>query len=197
MFKQKAFQTWQPMFFAVALSSMLLALSSPTYAQEINSSSPTEHKIFLPVVQYQADEQVDDAGVFQVFELNPDLQTLTPTGAQAAGVCIRGPLGPGWVNWKMSNPGQNGYKYSVKPETSVNLIWAKAPSQAIDGVYRASWGNCSALKVPDSCTVDVNTSNTISSCCNAAMAALGHVVKWTNTCSSSSSESGWPDNPLR
>ena len=90
----------------------------------------------------------------------------------------------------MSNPGQSGYKYSVKPETSIPLIWAQAPSQGIDGIYKASWGSCNAFKVPDSCTVTVYADGSIGSCCNAAAALLGKVATWTNTCSSSSPESG-------
>lgn len=194
------------MFFSIyrwviCLVSMIGLVFLPTvvYALDENGGDPTNpnamNRVYLPLIATQ--REVDTSGVFQVFALDAATQTMTPVGAQAAGVCIRGPLGPGRVNWKFANPGQSGAKYSVKPETSVPLVWAKSPAQDIDGIYRMAWGNCTALKVPDSCTVDVNSDNTMSACCNAAMATLGHVVKWTNTCSSSSAEAGWPDNPLR
>ncbi len=107
------------------------------------------------------------------------------------GVCVRAAWGPGKVNWKFSNPKSSGY--SVKPESSSALRWAQTPSQDIDGVYRSSWGNCTALKVPDSCTVTYTSSSSRSDCCNAAMLALGHKVQWINPCSLSD----WPDSPLR
>ncbi len=126
-------------------------------------------------------------------DLNVDADSQS--GANAVnGVCIRTPLGPGKVYWRFSNPKGSGY--SVKPETSNNLIWAQTLSQNIDGIYRNSWGNCNALKVPDSCTVDFYSSS-YSSCCNAAMLLLGHKVRWVDTCSSSSPEASWPDAPLR
>lgn len=183
----------------LVLAVMSSLFPTVMYASDASASNSPDagsaNHIYLPLVA--SPQQTDDVGVFQVFEVKAESQTLSSVGAQAAGVCIRTPFGPGWVNWKMSNPGQSGYKYSVKPETSVPLIWAQAPSQGIDGIYKASWGSCTALKIPDSCTVDVNSDGTIGSCCNAAAALAGHVVKWTNTCSSSSTEASWPDNPLQ
>jgi hypothetical protein len=107
------------------------------------------------------------------------------------GACIRTPFGPGWVNWGMANPSGSGF--SVKPESSWSLIWATAPSQNCDGVYRRSWGCNSALKVPDSCTANVASNGSVSCCCNAALAALGYVCQWVNP---SSPAIGWPACPL-
>ena len=98
----------------------------------------------------------------------------------AASLCIRTPFGPGLVKWNFSNPGRTGAGFSVKPESSYNLIWASAPSNAIDAIYNRGWGCGIALKVPDSCTVTWNSSSSWSSCCNATFAALGYVPKWVN-----------------
>jgi len=198
----KPFQ--KSVLFLMAMMSIITPMtrwqSVSVYAQASDDENLSEanftNKIYIPLVIMQ--QQVDDTGVFQVFKLASESESDTPIeDVQAAGVCIRTPFGPGWVNWTMSKPGQSGYKYSVKPETSNSLIWAQAPSQGIDGIYKASWGSCKAFKVPDSCTVTVHANGTLESCCNAAAALAGHVTKWTNTCSSSSSEAGWPDNPLQ
>lgn len=108
--------------------------------------------------------------------------------AQTAGLCIRKAWGPGRVEWKFDNP--KGAGYSVKPETSNDLVWASGRGQDIDGVYRSSWGQ-RALKVPDSATVTFSSSSRFSVCENAAMKALGHSVEWVNP-----RDHGWPANPL-
>jgi hypothetical protein len=115
------------------------------------------------------------------------------SAAVALGICIRSPRGPGIVNWKVSDP--RGLGFSVKPEHSGSLVWAQPPSQAIDGIYRTSWGRCFAIKVPDHCTVDWLTSNSYSACCNAAASLVFGRVRNTNTCSGP--EADWPDDPLR
>ncbi|WP_437321954.1 hypothetical protein [Sorangium sp. So ce385] len=109
-------------------------------------------------------------------------------GIEARGLCVRAAWGPGRVEWSISNPSSWGY--SVKPETTTSLVWAASPGQDIDGIYNSSWGCGTAYKVPDSCTATV-TSNGISCCCNAAMAALGHVCAWVNP-----GAIGWANCPL-
>ena len=110
------------------------------------------------------------------------------------GICIRPIWGPGYVEWAMSDPAGAGY--SVKPEEGNDLVWGQAPSQAIDGVYRQSWGCCTALKVPDSCTVTIYEDGSIYWCCNATAYYLGYRVTWVNPCDNNSPEGGWPDCPL-
>ncbi|MRG96077.1 hypothetical protein [Polyangium spumosum] len=105
------------------------------------------------------------------------------------GLCIREAWGPGKVKWSFSNPSGSGY--SSKPESSNNLVWAAAPEQATDGIYRRSWGCGNAYKIPDSCTATVNSSGSISYCCNLAMQQLGHVCQWVNP-----GAIGWPNCPL-
>lgn len=108
------------------------------------------------------------------------------------GLCIRTPLGPGQVNWKISNPKASGYSY--KPETSNPLVWASLPSNSIDGIYNKYWGCRTALKVPDSCTVDWYAGY-YSYCCNAVLAALGYVPTWVTP--GSGAEKDWPTCPLQ
>jgi hypothetical protein len=130
-------------------------------------------------------------GVRQELGSSPKATNYALGGAQTYGICVRAAWGPGWVNWAMSNPSGSGF--SVKPESTWNLVWASAPGQNCDGIYRQSWGCGSALKVPDSCTADVTTGGSVSCCCNAAMAALGHVCQWVNP---GASNIGWPNCPL-
>jgi hypothetical protein len=111
-------------------------------------------------------------------------------GMRAAGVCFRQLWGPGWVNWNIGNPAQWGY--SVKPENSWPLVWARAPGQDADGIYNWYWGCNEAVKVPDNCTATVGDGQ-ISCCCNMAGAALGHVCEWVYPADSSI---GWPICPL-
>jgi AraC-like DNA-binding protein len=52
---------------------------------------------------------------------------------------------------------------------------------AIDAIYKASWGCHTALKAPDSCTVDWYGNNTYVYCCNAfAWYVLGKRIKWVD-----------------
>jgi hypothetical protein len=93
---------------------------------------------------------------------------------------FRTPRGPGEVDWQFSDPAGNG-KFSVKPESSSNLVWAKGwTTQDVDAIYSAYWGCGTALKIPDSCTLTVY-SNSEEGCCNYAMTLLGHVIRWVNT----------------
>jgi len=119
--------------------------------------------------------------------------------AQLAGfsLCIRPIWGPGKVIWKFPNPGQNGARYSVLPETASWLIWAQPPEQYIDGIYRANWGSCVAYKIPDSATATFYSADSWEVCYNAfACAVLGHCPKWVNPCDNNSPEGSWPDHPL-
>lgn len=97
------------------------------------------------------------------------------------GVCVRVPWGPGKVEWSHSFPGVGGQYFSVAPESNSTLFWAVAPGQNIDAIYNRFWGCGTALKIPDSCTATVTTGGQITTCCNAAMAAFGHVPVWVNT----------------
>ena len=139
-----------------------------------------------------------DKAIGGTLNLSVDIGDNSQLSANAVNdVCsTRVPWGPGKVNWMFSNPRGSGY--SVKPETSNDLVWAQPPSQDIDGIYRGSWGNCTALKVPDNCTVYFYSDDTSSKyCCNAEMVRRGYIVKFVNTCSPSSPEASWPDAPLR
>jgi hypothetical protein len=118
-------------------------------------------------------------------------------GSELLGVCIRPIWGPGKVKWNFSNPGQNGAKYSVKPEGSNPLIWASPPEQDIDGIYRSYWGSCMAYKIPDSATATFYSAESWDVCYNAfACEVLGKCPKWINPCDNGSPEGSWPDNPL-
>lgn len=103
-------------------------------------------------------------------------------------LCIRVPWGPGRVEWGFSSPSNAGY--SVKPESAFNLIWAQAPGQDIDGIYKHSWGCGTALKVPDNCTATVQSNGSISCCCNA-LTSVKYVCSWVNPGSI-----GFPTCPL-
>lgn len=115
-------------------------------------------------------------------------RAATEGTAEADGLCIRSPIGPGWVNWTMSNPASWGY--SVKPESSGSLVWARSPGQDLDALYNRAWGCGVALKVADSCTATVG-SGYIECCCNAAAAEFGHICQWVPTASH-----GFPSCPL-
>jgi hypothetical protein len=107
------------------------------------------------------------------------------------GLCIRTPFGPGKVNYNGFSPWAVGKRYSYKPESSGTLSRGSGTSDNVDAVYRYSWGCGTALKVPDSCTLTINNDGSLNTCCNAAMAALGHTVKWVNPTSH-----GFPRCPL-
>jgi hypothetical protein len=114
---------------------------------------------------------------------------------QPLGVCIRTPLGPGKVKWGMANPRAAGY--SVAPESRPALIWAVAPEQSIDAVYRSSWGCGSAFKVPDHCTATVGANGSLSCCCNAAASLVFGTCRWVNTMDNSVDGRYFADCPLR
>lgn len=108
-----------------------------------------------------------------------------------AGLCIRVAWGPGKVKYNGFGPWDAGQRYSYKPESSNSLVRGSGSEDNVDAVYRYSWGCGTALKVPDSCTLTINSNGSRSTCCNAAMAALGHTVKWVNP-----SSHGFPYCPL-
>ncbi|MDR3106909.1 MAG: hypothetical protein LBU05_01730, partial [Bifidobacteriaceae bacterium] len=108
-----------------------------------------------PLTVQSVAQAIVDSGASEQF---PELGVLSSSSSLAAasssatvqGLCIRVAWGPGKVKWEFSNPGNKSPNYfSVKPESSNSLIWAQTPGQDIDGVYRGSWGSCTALKVPD------------------------------------------------
>jgi hypothetical protein len=102
------------------------------------------------------------------------------------------------VVWNFANPGQNGAKYSVLPESGNSLIWAQPPEQAIDGIYRANWGNCTAYKIPDSATATFSSAESWEVCYNTfACQFMGHCPQWVNPCDNNSPEGSWPDHPLQ
>lgn len=113
-------------------------------------------------------------------------------GTTVLSLCYAPLWRPGRVVWNFSNPGQYGAKYSVKPEHTTPLIWANPPQQDIDGIYRSSWGSCTAYKVPDGATATFNNSESWDICYNAAACALGVCPEWVNPCGMGD----WPDNPL-
>ncbi len=96
--------------------------------------------------------------------------------------CVRSPAPPGLVNWEMPDPWGSGF--SVKPEHGDNvLLVASPPQQAIDGIYNSSWGaaGCGlALKVPGSCTANVQSISSLYCCCNAFMRLLGYECRWVD-----------------
>ncbi|NOK63604.1 MAG: hypothetical protein GFH27_549297n56 [Chloroflexi bacterium AL-W] len=112
-------------------------------------------------------------------------------------LCIRPITGPGKVNWNFTDPGQAGAKYSVLPENGGALVWASPPQQNIDAIYRTSWGNCNAYKIPNSAIATFSDADNAEICYNAfACSALGHCPKWVNPCDGNSAEDSWPDDSL-
>jgi len=136
-----------------------------------------------------------ELGLLEPNKLNEGVSyRLTEEGEilQERGVCARVPWGPGKVKWSSNNPGDGGQNFSIAPENTNWLVWASGASQSVDAIYRKSWGCGWAYKIPDSCTATVSSGGGISTCCNAAAAALGHVPKMVNTYNSSY----WPNCPL-
>lgn len=133
-----------------------------------------------------ATEFASDEGVPEVVLLE-DGDLIEPPG-----LCVRVPWGPGKAKWQSSSPGNGGQSFSYSRESDPTMEWATAPDDNIDAIYRTSWGCSKALKVPDSCTATVSTSASISTCCNAAMMALGYSATWINP----STDAYFPDCPL-
>lgn len=117
----------------------------------------------------------------------PDGSSARQGGPVAAGVCIRGPFGPGFVTWESLSP----YYYSVLPEWGAPLLWATAPDDDIDAIYNHWWGYRYAWKVPDHCTAHGNDG--LACCCNAAASVFGGTCRTANF---NGAESGWPNWPL-
>jgi hypothetical protein len=111
-------------------------------------------------------------------------------GSTTSAVCLRSPIGPGWVEWQNVDPWLFGY--SVKPETSNFLIYGHLPSESCDGIYNLEWGCGVALKVPDHCTFYVGD---WTYCCNAAMIPFYGVVRWVYP-GSGGEATEWPSCPL-
>jgi hypothetical protein len=127
-------------------------------------------------------------------------QNLAQRGTESAllGVCYAPMWRPGKARWEFANPGQNGAKYSVLPETGSSLIWANPPEQDIDGIYRSSWGSCVAYKVPNGATATFHSAESWEVCYNVfACQVLGKCPKWVNPCDNNSPEGSWPDYPLQ
>ncbi|MDR1853208.1 MAG: hypothetical protein LBR21_11290 [Propionibacteriaceae bacterium] len=183
-----------------AKSSSALRDAIRRVQMEILPTATSTLDVAKALVHSGVDEEFPEIGVSGQLG-QEDAQAQFPSNGRALppldtviGLCIRLPIGPGRVEWGFSNPSGSTAYFSVKPENSNSLVWAKAPGQDVDGVYRRSWGKCKALKIPDSATVNIDSANgTIRYCQNAAAALLGHVVKWTNTCSGD--EASWPDSP--
>ena len=114
------------------------------------------------------------------------------------GLCYAPIWRAGKVKWNFPNPGQNGARYSVLPESGGTLIWANPPEQDIDGIYRASWGSCRAFKIPNGSTATFHSPSSWNVCYNVfACHVLGKCPKWVNPCDNSSPEGSWPDHPLQ
>lgn len=140
----------------------------------------------------EARDDADWRGVQTDFGASRSSASKPAKGLQNYGLCLRVAWGPGRVNWGMSNP--SGVGFSIKPESSDSLVRASGSGQDCDGIYRNSWGCGTAFKVPDSCTATVTSSGSISCCCNAVAAALGHTCQWVSP--GSDDESNWPRCPL-
>ena len=129
-----------------ASSQLVMAMeTSPGECLEAKTGElPLREEMARLVAQDEKAKYEEIAMSFTVF----DDDTIEPT-MSTRGVCVRTPFGPGKVNWEFASPGQGGAGYSVKPESGSYLIWASPLSQGIDGIYRSSWGGCTALKVPN------------------------------------------------
>lgn len=172
------------MAFALAIS----ALPTKVFAQQPVSQATQGTRL----------DPSDPTGSAKFFKVDPKNFELTDISKEMAqtefapeSLCVRTPIGPGRVYWTMANP--RGAGYSVKPEASSSLIWAQPPTQGIDGIYRSSWSDCNAVKVPDHCTVDWYSNDTYYECCNLAASQLLGRSQPVNTCQLSD----WPDQPLR
>lgn len=113
-------------------------------------------------------------------------------------LCIRAFTGPGKVFWDFTNKTPRSAGFSVKPESSVLLVWGAAPSQDVDGIYKVSWGCCKAFKIPDSCDVHYTSSGgSWQGCCNAAALKIAKKKPaWVDPCKNDKPEKDWVDCPL-
>lgn len=141
------------------------------------------------------DYAVVDESKWEDIPLDAVTEEITAEGMRVAapslGLCIRTPFGPGKVKYNGFSPWAAGKRYSYKPENSNTLRKGSGSSDDVDAVYRYIWGCNSAYKVPNSCTMTINSNGSWSACCNAAMMALGHKVKWVNPTSH-----GFPRCPI-
>ena len=113
----------------------------------------------------------------------------TSTGrATTAGLCVRTPFPPGWIEWQGINPG--AYLYSVLPESAPSLIWSYPPSQDADAMYNRYWGCYNAIKIPSHCTAYAVDGGC---CCNIAASQFAGVCRVADF---NGPEAGWPACPL-
>jgi hypothetical protein len=127
--------------------------------------------------------------------LPPSLKTTEQAHWQhlshSLGYAWRSPLGPGLVRWHLSAAQREGY--SVLTEDRERLAWAGTSPVAVDAIYQRAWGCHLALKIPDSCSVDVYPDR-IEASCNVLAALFGNVVHWVTP--GNNHENGWPPCPL-
>ena len=117
-----------------------------------------------------------------------DLPLASPTSLE---ICWRTASGPGVVSWHLPEVQTSGY--SALTEDRDLLTWASPSLVAVDAIYRRDWGCGLALKIPDSCSVEVYP-NRIVACCNAVAAQLGNVPHWVKP--GIGHEVDWPRCPL-
>lgn len=99
--------------------------------------------------------------------------------------------GPGIVEWAFADPAEAGF--SVKPDAATTLLRPWAAGRAADGLYRAGWGCCAALEVPDSCTVTLlGPDAAFVALCNRVAFLAGRRPRWIDACE----RPDWPDCPL-
>ncbi|MEO8083008.1 MAG: hypothetical protein ABI780_04245 [Ardenticatenales bacterium] len=104
---------------------------------------------------------------------------------------VRTARGPGVLAWAFDDP--NGAGFSIKPDAAASLARPWAAGRGVDGLYRVGWGCCTAIEVPDSCTVIVlGPDAAFEAHCNWAAYLAGRRPMWINTCDRPS----WPDCPL-
>jgi len=176
----------EPLSLQPELSPFSFSMTSPMDTEQPHGASPAP----LEQSSVPSEKAASTQGISGQISLRNGLTGLAIERSEnKSALCVRAPWGPGIVNWSFSDPADWGY--SVKPESSWELIWARPPTQAIDGIYNEAWGCNLALKVPDSCTVTMTDPDTLSYCCNAAMWTLGYRIEWVN-----SSAIGWPSCPL-
>jgi hypothetical protein len=103
--------------------------------------------------------------------------------------CYSNPLPPGVVVWKVLDPVASGF--SIKPETVSNaLACPSPPKDAVDGVYRTSWGCGTALKIPDNCEATLWEHEGL--CCCGDLMLLGYMCAYIDP-SDNAAYPDWPD----
>jgi hypothetical protein len=120
----------------------------------------------------------EEVGVLDEIAFDSELASLDRevAGDEEPLLCIRGPFGPGKVNWLWS---VNGAEWRSEIENGSQWVGAERGEQSTDGIHRNGWG-CTVLKIPDHCTADVSSNGSISSCCNAAASIRYGKVRWVD-----------------